>query len=213
MQHPFINEEVKEAAIHQGQQQSINEYLLIAQPHEDLYNKIMQVKQAFAEKYDCPLALYTKPHIILVNFVQWHMQEREVLERLQTLIAGFTPFQIKLDGFGSFPTHTIYLNVQTKNEVVQLVKGLKYVQSLLTLSKDSKPHFITEPHLNIARKLQPWQYEKGWLEYSHTSFTASFLVKEVLLLRKEIDTKKYYHIATFPLLNKSSTAPKQVSLF
>jgi 2'-5' RNA ligase len=213
MQHPFINEEIKQVAVQQGHQQKINEYLLVAQPHEDLYNNIMQLKQAFAEKYDCPLALYTKPHITLVNFVQWHMQERKVLERLQSLIAGFTPFQIKLDGFGSLPTHSIYLNVQTKNDVVEMVKGLKNLQALLTLSKDSKPHFITEPHLTIARKLLPWQYEKAWLEYSHTPFAASFMVKEILLLRKEVDTKKYYHIATFPLLSKSPALTAQGILF
>ncbi len=34
-----------------------NEYLLILNPHEELRNKIMQVKKEFGEKYKAPIAL------------------------------------------------------------------------------------------------------------------------------------------------------------
>jgi hypothetical protein len=30
----------------------------------------------------------------------------------------------------------------------------------------------------------PWQYEKGWLEYSHKSFTGRFVADAMLLLRR-----------------------------
>ena len=36
---------------------SYNEYLLVLNPHEDLRNKIMQVKKEFYEKYKAPAAL------------------------------------------------------------------------------------------------------------------------------------------------------------
>ena len=94
-----------------------------------------------------------------------------------------------------------------------MVKSFRPIQSLMTLSKDSKPHFITEPHITIARKLLPWQYEKGWLEYSNTNFVASFMVNKVMLLKREVETKKYFIAASFLLESKASTELTQASLF
>ena len=213
MQHPFINSEQNDIPITVGGKLNINEYLLIIQPHEDLYNKIMGIKKQFAEKYDCPTAMYSKPHITLVNFVQWEMQEKKFVSRLKNIFESATPFRVSINGFGSFPTHTIYANVQTKNDIVDLVKSTKSAQSLLSFNVKNKAHFITEPHITIARKLLPWQYEKGWLEYSNTSFSASFMVNEAVLLKKHIDAKKYNIATSFFLLNKPSETATQASFF
>lgn len=212
MQHPFIANEQTNIPLQKGGKLNINEYLLIVQPHEDLYNKIMLIKKSFAEKYDCPLAAYTKPQITLINFVQWEMQELKLINRLKNAVATSNPFLVTINGFGSFPTHTIYVNIQTKNNLVNLVKSMKSVQSILTLDNKNKPHFITEPHLTIARKLLPWQYEKAWLEYSNTPLTASFMVNTLVLLKRQVDTKKYTVATSFPLLNQPKESV-QTALF
>lgn len=56
---------------------------------------------------------------------------------------------------------------------------------------------MMEPHLTIARKLQPWQYEQGWLEYQHRNFTATFIAREMILLKREMGTMKYRKVADF----------------
>jgi 2'-5' RNA ligase len=140
------------------------------------------------------------------------MQELKLMNRLKNTIATSNPFLVSINGFGSFPTHTIYANIETKNNLVSLVKSMKPVQSILTLDNKNKPHFITEPHLTIARKLLPWQYEKAWLEYSNTSLTASFMVNELVLLKRQVDTKKYTVAASFPLLNQPKESV-QTALF
>ena len=38
--------------------------------------------------------------------------------------------------------------------------------------------------MTIAHKLLPWQYEKGWLEYSHKHFTGRFIADSMLLLKR-----------------------------
>ncbi len=84
---------------------------------------------------------------------------------------GSPAFKLELKDYGSFPSHTIYINVLSKIPVQTLVKDIRSeTQRLMKLDDDNKPHFITEPHLTIARKLLPWQYEKGWLEYSNRQF-------------------------------------------
>jgi hypothetical protein len=44
------------------------EYLLVLQPHEELWNRIMNLKKEFAEKFDAPGASWTKPNITIAKF-------------------------------------------------------------------------------------------------------------------------------------------------
>jgi 2'-5' RNA ligase len=165
----------------------INEYLLVLNPHEELRNKINQVKKDFREEYFKGATkgpFIGKPHITLVNFVQYEMFEERILNRLKAVSMGYHPFKVELKDYGSFPTHSIFINVTTKEPIRNLVKEIKPFQQLLKLNPDNKPHFIDEPHLTIARKLVPWQYEKGWLEYSHKQFTGRFIADSMLLLKR-----------------------------
>lgn len=191
----------------------VNDYLLVIQPSNDVKEKTNTIKKQFAEKYECPQALHSKPHITLLRFMQYSMNERNIIHKMQLCINKHSSFMVLLNGFGSFPTHTIYVNVETKNNIVDVVKSLKPTQAFLKYDKEHKPHFITTPHLTIARKLQPWQYEKGWLELSNTPFTASFMVSNILLLKRNIEQKHYTVAATFELLGKKEIIAEQVSLF
>ncbi len=189
-----------------------NEYLLILNPHEELRNKIIQVKKDFYEKYKAENALWGKPHITLANFIQFEMMEERLVSRLKTIGMGYTPFKVELKDFGSFPSHTIYINIESKQQVQNLIKELKNGQRLMTLNKENKPHFIGDPHLTIARKLLPWQYEKGWLEYSHKHFTGRFIADGMLLIKRRVGNKAYQIVQRFEFMNLP-IATKQGALF
>ena len=191
----------------------IFEYLLVLNPHEELRNKIMKVRQEFNDEYKVPTALGGKPNIILANFLQYEMMEERLLNRLKVVAMGFYPIKVELRDFGSFPSHTIYINVVSKVPVQTLVKEIRHeTQRLMKLNDDNKPHFILEPHLTIARKLQPWQYEKGWLEYSNKSFTGRFIADGMLLLKRPLDEKKYQVVQRFEFQNLPVTT-RQGDLF
>lgn len=180
----------------------INEYLLVLSPHEELWNKIVKVKEEFAESYQSDHARWGKPHITLVNFVQYEMMEERLINRLNVIGMSYPPFKVELKDFGSFPTHSIYINVTSKVPVQGLVKEIRHeAQRLMKLNDENKPHFIMEPHLTIARKLQPWQYEKGWLEYSNKSFTGRFIADEMTLLRRPVGEMKYKTVRRFKFQN------------
>ena len=137
----------------------IYEYLLVLSPHKELWDKIMEVKSKFADTYECEQAKQGKPQLLLSNFIQYEIMQERLVNRLRVVAMGTTPFKIELKDFGSFPTHTIFINVTTKVPVQKLVKNIKHESNrLMTLNKDNKPYFPDEPHLTIARKLQPWQY-------------------------------------------------------
>jgi 2'-5' RNA ligase len=190
----------------------VYEYLLVLNPHEELRNQIMSIKKEFAEKYKAPLAFHTKPHITLVNFLAYEMTQERILNRLGTIAMGVTPFKIELNGFGSFPSHTIYTAVTTKIPIQEVVKELKSATQLMTLNKENKPHFIEESHLTICRKLKPWQFEQGWLEYSHRHFSGRFIAASMVLLKRPAGETGYQPIMRFEFQNMA-VGIKQGSLF
>ena len=180
----------------------IFEYLLVLNPHEELRSKIMKVRLEFNDEYKVPTALGGKPNMILANFLQYEMMEERLLNRLKMVAMGFHPIKIELRDFGSFPSHTIYINVVSKVAVQTLVKEVrKETQRLMKLNDENKPHFILEPYITIARKLQPWQYEKGWLEYSHKHFTGRFIADSMTLLKRAEGDLKYSLVKKFSFKN------------
>ncbi|MET0392186.1 MAG: 2'-5' RNA ligase family protein, partial [Chitinophagaceae bacterium] len=189
------------------------EYLLVLNPHEELRHRIMQVKKEFYDAYKAPTANGGKPHLTLATFVQYSMMEERLINRLRTVAMGYPPFKVELKDFGSFPSHTIYINVTSKVPVQGLVKEVRTAaQRLMKLNEENKPHFILEPHLTVARKLQPWQYEKGWLEYSHKHFTGRFIADSMLLLKRPEGELKYQPVQRFDFQNLPVTT-KQGELF
>jgi len=187
------------------------EYVLVLSPHEDLRNKMLQVKKDFAEKYKAQSNTGGMPHITLVTFTQMQMMEEKLLNRLKNIAMGFYPFKVELKDYGSFPTHTIYINVATKVEIQKLVKNLHEAQRLMK-SPEVKPHFISEPYIPIAKKLLPWQYEQGFLEMSHRHFTGKFIADGMLLLRRKKGDKAYQIVQRLAFLNLPITT-KQGELF
>jgi 2'-5' RNA ligase len=180
----------------------IFEYLLVLNPHEELRHKIMDIKRAFSEKYKSAAATYNTPQLTLAGFVQYEMAEERITNRLKVIGMGYHPIKVELKDYGSFPSHTIYINVISKLPIQGLVKTIRAeAQSLMKLDSDNKPHFMLEPHLNIARKLQPWQYEKGWLEYSHRHFTGRFIADAMLLLKRPLGESKYQVAGRFEFQN------------
>jgi 2'-5' RNA ligase len=191
----------------------VYEYLLVLNPHEELRNKIMQVKKEFYETYKATTAIWGKPHVTLVNFLQYEMMEERIVNRLKMIAMGYHPVKIELKEYGSFPSHTIYINVTSKAPVQNLVKEIRHeTQRLMKLNDDNKPHFMLEPHVTIARKLLPWQYEKGWLEYSNKHFTGRFIADAMLLLKRPAGEMKYQVLQRFEFQNLPVTT-KQGELF
>lgn len=192
--------------------ESINEYLLVIQPNEDVCEKIMTLKQHFSTNYQCPQALHLKPQISLLKFCHYELSESRFVNRFRNIAMVNAPFKITLNDFGSYPSHTIYANIQTTNQLTELSKELKQVQAFIKPDKQHKPHFITEPIISIAHKLLPWQYERGWLELSNTHFNASFTVNELLLLKRKEGNNGYKMLERLPLLSQVKKL-EQASMF
>jgi 2'-5' RNA ligase len=192
------------------------EFLLVLNPHEELRNRIITIKKEFHEKYrsnGASKALATgKPQLALVKFETMEMMEERIVNRLKTIAMGYHPFKIELKDFGSYPSHTIFINVVSKIPIQNLVKQIKEAQRLMKLDKDHKPHFIEDPQITVARKLVPWQFEQAWLEYSHKHFTGRFIADGMLLLKRREGQTSWQIVQRLEFMNLPVTT-KQGALF
>jgi len=170
------------------------------------------IKKEFYESYQAPAAMGGKPHLTLVRFTQLALMEERIVQRLRIIAMGYCPFKVELKDFGSFPSHSIFINVISKLPIRGLVKEIRDIQRLMKPDKEHKPHFIDEPNLIIARKLLPWQYEKGWLEYSNKSFTGRFIADSMLLLKRREDARAWQIAERFAFQNMP-VATRQGDLF
>ena len=176
------------------------EYKLVLQPHEELWNKIDRVKKDFAVKFDAPSAQWGKPQITIATFSQLLMMEERVCNRLKVIAMAMPAFKLELQDYGSHPTHSIHIQVETKTPLQMVVKHLKTAQSLLR-TKEHKPHFLDDFFIAVAWQLLPWQYEKAWVEFSHKHFKGSFIAKDMLLLRRPEGIKAYHPVQRFEFMN------------
>ncbi|SRR5579871_39265 len=177
------------------------EYLIILNPHEDLRKKITAVKEEFALKFQAPGARWGKPFLVLARFRQFAMMEERIMNNLKMVAMGYFPFKVELSNFGSYPSHTIFINVTTKEPIKNLVKQIKPWQKLLKLDEDNKPHFLDDPAFTIARQLKPWQFESAWAEYQHKHFTGRFIADSMLLLKRNVGEKAFQIAARFEFQN------------
>lgn len=178
------------------------EYRLVIEPPEALRESLGKVKKYFAEMYDCPSAAVGKPNITLLRFEQYEMIEQRIVRRMHLLASQHASFLVELNGFGSFPSHTIFFSITSQTQLAALIKSFRPIQRLLKIDKERKSHYINEPYITIATKLLPWQYEKGWLEMSNTHFSGKFIAEQLVLLRKKQGEKRYEVVRKFLMKNE-----------
>lgn len=164
------------------------EYLLVISPSALINIEISRIKLGFHEVYGCEKCAYLKPHITLLNFVQYGTMEQKIIDRFERFTRSVAPENIELDGFGSFQKHTIYVNVLTKVPIVKLVKGIrKRFANILRPSMELKTHFITNPHITIARGMTEEQHAQAWEQWNGKEFDSTFVAKEMVLLKRGLD--------------------------
>lgn len=168
------------------------EYKLVISPHEELAGRISDQREEFARNYKTRFPRGRRSPITLVQFTQYEMMEEKIRNRLRTIAMGYHPFRVELRDFGSFPSHTIFIHVNSKLPIRQLVGELRSEgQRLLKADDTHKPQFFPDPYICIATRLQPWQYEKAWLEYSQRHFSGRFLADRMILLKRPEGELKY----------------------
>ncbi|BAV09177.1 hypothetical protein SAMN05421788_101619 [Filimonas lacunae] len=189
-----------------------SEYILVIQPDEDVHEKVMLEKNNFAERYNAAASAFGKPNIVLLRFTQAQMAEERIIRQLRGIAGRCAPVKIELRDFGSEPTHSIFIKVASKVAVQHIVRQLRQVQRLMKY-ENTTPHFITEPRMMIARKLNAQQYEQAWKDYQQQSFSGRFMAGELVLLKRPAGLRSFQFVERFALMNKPVAAAQGALFF
>lgn len=191
----------------------INEYQLVLRLPPTLWHKVQKVKDEFADSFQVAHARWGKPHITLARFVQYEMMETRIVNRINCITMAQYPFNLQLQDYGCFPTHTLYIRMATKHPVLQLVKQLRSdLQRLVKHNEQHNPYFSSEPIITVAANLQPLQFNLAWEVYSRKHFTAQFLADSLLLLKRPVSEQPFQIVQRFAFQNLP-VATKQLALF
>lgn len=177
-------------------QQHLHEYLLVVHPGEDVYNKVMVEKQAFYEQFGERIAIKTKPHITIANFLARETMEETIIRYMQRICNQQPAFEVMLNNYSGFPPHAIYIRIQNPQPFRQLARELKAVSDYVYSCSCPPAKLITTPHVSIAHSLREEIYFKAMMQYSQKSFHETFTVNELALLRSdnEFDSCKTIYV-------------------
>lgn len=161
------------------------EYLLVINPAKDVNKKLVAEKQMFYDDFNQKAAINTKPHIIVASFIAKEGMENTIVRWMQRICSKQKSFTVTLNNYGGFPPDTIYLRIQDEAPFRRLAKELSVVNAYIN-SSSCPPMLVTpRPHVSVADNLSEEIFFKALTQYAHKSFHESFLVNELLLLKRK----------------------------
>lgn len=178
----------------------VYEYQLIIKPHEVLQEKIKKIKKEIHDKYNSSFIPNRNPVILLARFYSFQMMEEKIIHHLKVSAMGTSAFRVNLKDYGTYPSHTLFVNTETKVPLQRLVKEIKTVKRLMK-SPEKEPFFNNDFNIPLAINLKPYQYEKLWQEFQQKPFTGHFIADNMLLLKKEKGEKYFQIAAGLPFMN------------
>jgi 2'-5' RNA ligase len=146
-------------------------------------NKIGRVQEQWKKQYSLVPGQWGFPHIVVARFSQYTAMEERVVSRLRYTCLPLRPFRLQAQGYRSWPSHSIGLQVSAPQAFTDMMRSLRQLGRMMKAPQQS-PYFTPEPWVTMAMRLKPWQYEAAWGTWQHHHFSGSFVADGLLLLRR-----------------------------
>ena len=163
----------------------LNEYILLAKPDEAIHEKLVAETRIFYDKYKEKFSEKTAPHIKVAAFFAKEEMEETILRWMQRICSMQQSFSVTLNNYSGFPPHTIYLRVQNARPFHKLAKELGVINNYVSSCSCPPMKIFSNPYLSIAKKLPEDVFFEALTQYAHKSFHESFLVNELLLIKRK----------------------------
>jgi len=158
-----------------------------------IHDEALSLKNYFKEKYNSKASLNSPPHITLHMPFNWKEKNEQVLiERLKK----FSPdsyqdekkvFEIELSNFNCFEPRVIFIDVKKNEQLNHLEKELlRFCKTELNLFNARYKELPFHPHVTLAfRDLKKSMFDQAWNEFKDKTFSASFIVDKITLLKHD----------------------------
>jgi 2'-5' RNA ligase len=177
------------------------EYILVVQPGKELGKQILDTRSGFEETYhQVHPGRINHPYIKLASFRAKEAMESTIERWIQRICAGQECFPVMLNNFSGFPTGKLFVRVQYHEPFLKLASGLSVIDDYIKSYGCPSAKIVSHPHVTIANRLPADMYTKAMLDYSQRDFSGSFMVEEVLLLKRKNHSEEFKKINLFKLM-------------
>lgn len=157
-------------------------YFIAIYPPQQIIDEIKVFKQDLAINYHNSKAIKNDAHITLFPPFSREIElESDILTAFNKIDTNLSPFEVELNGFGSFsnPKNPVLFVHPEPNE------------NLTALHHRVKQHFnfvkySFTPHMTVGyRDLSYENYLKAWEIYKEKTYKTKFIVDKILVLRHD----------------------------
>ncbi|MCS4303807.1 2'-5' RNA ligase family protein [Chryseobacterium sp. BIGb0232] len=157
-------------------------YFIAIYPSEEIIKEIGAFKKDLAVSYGNSKALKNEAHITLFPPFSRELElEEDIHIAFQKINTILSPFEIELNGFGSFANPKNPVIFVHPEDNVHLTDLHNRVKQQFNFAK-----YSFTPHMTVGYRDLTWEnYLKAWEKYEHKEYKTKFLVDKILLLRHD----------------------------
>lgn len=157
-------------------------YFIAIYPPQEIIDEVRVFKEDLAFNFANSKALKNDAHITLFPPFERELDlEKDIHVAFQKINTELSPFEITLNGFGSFPN--------PKNPVLFVKpEENEYLKELHVMVKEifSFKKYSFNPHVTVGYRNLTWEnYLNAWEIYKDKSYKTKFIVDKVILLRHD----------------------------
>jgi 2'-5' RNA ligase len=183
-------------------------YSVAIYPSQNVIDSVKTMKDYLKSKIDWYNSCNSVAHITICEFTIDESQLYSIKQKICKISDTFTPFQVNLNHFDSFPNSGAFfigVTEDSKNNFVPIMKKIHETLKSLKLKKSD------EPHMSIGRRLTPENLKIA--SELFTTIELNFLCNEIVLREFDPIVKQFFVIDTFPFGSNSQPELIQGSLF
>jgi hypothetical protein len=173
------------------------EYFLVTEPDERVQNKIRDEVQSIFSQENHRGDFSIKPSVTIARFYANQQIEETLIRWIQRICSHHQSFPVTLNIYGALPPDTIYLRIQDEPPFRNLVNQLKVIDEYIKSSGQPGVWFNNRPFVRITGRLKPAIYNKALPDFSREMFHESFLLSELILLKRINDFDPYRQVNVF----------------
>ncbi|OCA79615.1 2'-5' RNA ligase [Chryseobacterium contaminans] len=157
-------------------------YFIAIYPPEEIIEEIKEFKRDLAISFQNSKALKNDAHITLFPPFSRELElEEDIHIAFQKVDTCLTPFEVELNGFGSFPNPKNPVIFVHPEDNIHLTDLYNRVKQQFNFAK-----YSFTPHMTVGYRDLSWEnYLKAWEKYQHKEYKTKFLVDKILLLRHD----------------------------
>lgn len=157
-------------------------YFIAIYPDQKIIDEVRVFKEDLALNFENSKALNNDAHITLFPPFERELElEEDIHIAFQKINTRVSPFEITLNGFGSFPNPknpVLFITPEENENLNQLY--------LNVTEKFSFGKYSFNPHMTVGyRNLTYENYLKAWEIYKDKNYKTKFTVDKILLLRHD----------------------------